>query len=49
MKNILRTLDYYGYDDDNTMYKKNEKYKDEVFEISKVKEHKNKKYMRDNE
>ena len=49
MKNIVRTLDYYGYEDDSTMYKRNEKRKDEVFQISKVKEHKNKKYIKDNE
>lgn len=49
MKNIVRTLDYYGYDYDSTMYKNNEKYKDEIFDISKVKEHKNKKYIKEDE
>lgn len=46
MKNILRTLDYYGYDDDSTMYKKNENYKDEAFQISKLKEQQNRKYIK---
>jgi len=46
MKNIVRTLDYYGYEDDSTMYKKNEDYKDETFQISKQKEYKNKKYIK---
>lgn len=49
MKNIVRTLDYYGYDCDNTMHKKNENYKDEVFQVSKQKEYKNKKYMKKSE
>jgi len=49
MKNIVRKLDYYGFDDDNTMYKRDEEYKDEVFGISKQKEYKNKKYMKKSE
>lgn len=49
MKNIVRTLDYYGYEDDSTLYKKNENKKDETFQISKIKEYKNKKYIRDDE
>lgn len=49
MKNIVRTLDYYGYDYDSTMYKKNENYKDETFEISKIKEERNKKYIKNEE
>ena len=44
MKDKVRTLEYYGYDYDSTMVKKNENYKDETFQISKVKEIKNKKY-----
>lgn len=43
MKNIVRQLNYYGFDDDNTMYDVNST------EISKVKEQKNKKYMRKSE
>lgn len=46
MKNIVRTLDYYGYDYDGTMYKKNENEINETFQISKVKEQKNKKYIK---
>ena len=46
MKDIVRTLGYYGFDDDNTMVKKDENYKDETFEISKVKEIKNMKYVK---
>lgn len=49
MKNIIRTLDYYGYDYDSTLYKKNENYKDETFDISKVKELKNRKYIKEDE
>ena len=49
MKNLIRTLDYYGYEDDSTMYKKNENYKDETFDISKVKELKNRKYIKEDE
>ena len=48
MKNLVRTLDYYGYEDDSTMYK-NEAYKDEIFGISKVKELKNRKYVKGDE
>ena len=47
MKNIVRTLDYYGYDYDSTMYKKNEDDINEVFQISKQKERKNKKYIKE--
>lgn len=43
MKNIVRQLNYYGFDDDNTMYDVNSTV------ISKVKEQKNKKYMRKSE
>ena len=52
MKNILRTLEYYGFDDDNTMYKAQSTdiiESIDVFAISKVKEQKNKKYMRKSE
>ena len=49
MKNIVRTLDYYGYDYDSTMYKKNESEIDEVFQISKQKEYKNKKYIKEDD
>ncbi len=52
MKNIVRQLNYYGFDDDNTMYEAHSteilKHMD-VFAISKVKEQKNKKYMRKSE
>lgn len=48
MKNIVRNLDYYGYED-KAMYNRNEKAKKEIFEISKVKEHKNEKYIKNNE
>ena len=44
MKDIVRTLNYYGFDDDNTMVKKDENYVNETFEISKVADVKNKKY-----
>ena len=46
MKDIVRTLDYYGFDDDNTMVKKNENYKDETFQITKVVEQQNRKYIK---
>lgn len=36
MKDKVRTLEYYGFDYDSTMVKKDENYKDETFEISKV-------------
>lgn len=49
MKNLVRTLDYYGYDYDSTMYKKNEDEINETFNISKVKEIKNKKYIKGDE
>ena len=42
MKDIVRTLGYYGYDYDSTMVKKDENCKDECFQISKSKEIKNK-------
>jgi len=45
----LRPLEFYGYDYDSTMVKKNENYKDETFQISKVKELKNKKYIKPEE
>lgn len=41
----LRPLEFYGYDYDSTMVKKDENTKDECFQISKVKELKNKKYI----
>ena len=41
----LRPLEFYGYDYDSTMVKKNENTKDECFQISKVKELKNNKYI----
>lgn len=46
MKNIVRTLDYYGYEDDSTMYKRNENYKDEIYGISKLKEQENRKFIK---
>lgn len=49
MKNIVRTLDYYGYDYDSTMYKKNEDEINETFGISKVKEIKNRKYIKEDD
>jgi hypothetical protein len=45
----LRPLEFYGYDYDSTMVKKNENTKDECFQISKVKELKNKKYIKPEE
>lgn len=45
MGDKVRTLDYYGFDYDSTMVKKDENYKDETFEISKVQEIKNQKYV----
>jgi hypothetical protein len=45
MKKNIRPLEFYGYDYDSTMVKKDENYKDETFEISKVKELKNNKYI----
>ena len=48
----LRPFEFYGYDGDNTMYEAHStdilKHID-VFAISKVKEQKNKKYMRKTE
>ena len=46
MKNIVRTLDYYGYIDDNTMYENKTNDKGQTSQISKRKEYKNKKYIR---
>ncbi len=43
MKEKLRTLEFYGFDDDNTMYDVNS------YPISDVKEIKNKKYIRPDE
>lgn len=43
MKDKVRTLDFYGFDDDNTMYDVNS------YSISDVKEIKNKKYIRHDE
>jgi hypothetical protein len=45
----LRPLEFYGYDYDSTMVKKDENEKDECFQISKVKELKNKKYIKPEE
>ena len=45
----LRPLEFYGYDYDSTMVKKDENKKDECFQISKVKELKNKKYIKPEE
>ena len=45
MGDKVRTLDYYGFDYDSTMVKKDENYKDECFQVSKVKEIKNQKYV----
>ena len=47
MAKNIRTLDFYGYDYDSTMVKKDENEKDETFNISKVKELKNKKYIKE--
>jgi hypothetical protein len=52
MKNIVRQLNYYGFDDDNTMYEAHSSKKldhMDVFAISKVKEQKNKKFMKKSE
>ena len=49
MKNKVRTLDLYGFDEDCTMVKDNEDYKDEVFQVSKAKEIKNEKYIKGND
>ena len=45
MGDKVRTLDYYGFDYDSTMVKKDENYKDECFQVSKAKEIKNEKYI----
>ena len=47
MAKNIRTLDFYGYDYDSTMVKKDDSEKDETFNISKVKELKNKKYIKE--
>ena len=49
MEKKLRPLEFYGYDYDSTMVKKDENEKDECFQISKVKEIKNKKYIKPEE
>ena len=49
MRKKLRPLEFYGYDYDSTMVKKDENEKDECFQISKVKELKNKKYIKPEE
>jgi hypothetical protein len=49
MGNKVRTLDFYGYDEDNTMVKDNEDYKDEVFQVSKAKEIRNEKYVKEDD
>jgi len=45
MAKTKSTLEFYGYDYDSTMVKKDENYKDETFEISKIKEQQNRKYI----
>ncbi len=42
----LRTLDYYGFSNDNTMYKAFKTDPMGIFAISKAKEYKNKKYIK---
>lgn len=49
MKDKVRTLEYYGYDYDSTMVKKDENYVNETFEISKIGDIKNRKYIRQEE
>jgi hypothetical protein len=46
MAKTKSTLEFYGYDYDSTMVKKDENYKDETFEISKVIEQQNRKYIK---
>ena len=46
MGDKVRGLEYYGYDYDSTMVKKGENYKDETFQISKVMEQQNRKYIK---
>lgn len=46
MAKNIRTLEFYGFDYDSTMVKKDENYKDETFEISKVIEQQNRKYIK---
>lgn len=46
MKDKVRTLEYYGYDYNSTMVKKDENYVNETFEISKIGDIKNRKYTR---
>ena len=46
MGDKVRTLDYYGFDYDSTMVKKDENEKDECFDISKLKEIRNEKYVK---
>lgn len=46
MKDKVRTLEYYGYDYNSTMVKKDENYVNETFEISKIGDIKNKKYIK---
>ena len=46
MGDKVRGLEYYGYDYDSTMVKKDENYKDETFQISKVMEQQNRKYIK---
>ena len=46
MSKKLRPLEFYGYDYDSTMVKKDENYKDETFQISKVMEQQNRKYIK---
>lgn len=49
MAEKIRTLDFYGYDEDCTMVKDNENYENECFQISKAKEIRNQKYVKEDE
>ena len=43
----VRSLDYYGFDEDNTMVANiNDEEENEIFEISKIKEIRNEKYIK---
>lgn len=46
MKDKVRTLEYYGFDYDSTMVKKDENYVNETFEISKIGDIRNRKYIK---
>ena len=49
MKDKVRTLEYYGFDYDRTMVKKDENYVNETFEISKIGDIRNRKYIKPEE